>query len=132
MRPQGRSLVPYLRGAAPPERRLVFASGRAESSWFADRGYRLDEKRPLDTVRGRRFKLIRYPGLEHDYEELYDLESDPGETRDVAARHPGVRAGLARELGRWLAGSAAGRGTTSNPALTPEAQEELRALGYVH
>jgi arylsulfatase A len=30
--------------------------------------------------------------------ELYDLEADPGETRDLASRHPDVAARLARLL----------------------------------
>jgi hypothetical protein len=30
--------------------------------------------------------------------EVYDLQADPGETRDVAARNPGVAARLVRLL----------------------------------
>jgi len=36
--------------------------------------------------------------------ELYDLREDPGETRDVAARHPELAARLRAELERWRAG----------------------------
>ena len=33
--------------------------------------------------------------------KLFDLEADPGETTDLAAKHPEVRDRLAREVREW-------------------------------
>lgn len=57
--------------------------------------------------------------------ELYDLASDPGETRDVAAREPERLARLRGELARFPAGSASPSG------VDPTVAERLAALGYV-
>ncbi len=126
---QGHSLVPFLDGGSVPRREFVFATALADSAWFADRGYRLDEKRLLASVRSRRFKLIVYPGVERDYTELYDLERDPGETVNLAAREPQVRAGLAQILARWQKGRTA---PVRFPDLTRLLKKKLRSLGYVH
>lgn len=41
--------------------------------------------------------------------ERFDLEADPGETTDVAARHPEVARGLRTAFDRWFADVTAGR-----------------------
>lgn len=56
--------------------------------------------------------------------ELYDLATDPGETRDLAAARPQDAARLAAALSAHAAPAAAA-------AADPEVAERLRALGYV-
>lgn len=59
---------------------------------------------------------------------LFDLQEDPGETRDVRAMHPEIAAALLERLIEFLAHpatDAAGR------ELTEEQIEALRSLGYV-
>ncbi len=67
-----------------------------------------------------------------EFEMLYDLVSDPGETRDVLAQHP-VEAAALRALVRQY-GSAGSSGVFT-PGTTPQmddvTREQLRALGYV-
>ncbi len=63
-----------------------------------------------------------YPG-----EMLFDLESDPHETNDVAARHPEVCARAARMLEDWHAGMAAGA-----PGLIDPLETVLREGGPCH
>ena len=73
------------------------------------------------------------PGYIVAREELYDLDSDPGEMRNLAGEHPDVaarmRARLSARVGelRAIAGTA-GVASDSIDAATAEA---LRALGYV-
>lgn len=54
---------------------------------------------PGAAVRDGSYKLIRF--FEDGHEELYDLASDIGETRDLAARLPLVRARLSALLSAW-------------------------------
>jgi arylsulfatase A-like enzyme len=80
-------------------------------------------------LRDRRWKIVyRHDGTRPTY-RLYDLEADPGETRDVAAEHPEVAADLRARLEALMA-------TDENPtkgdtAVGAEETEKLRQLGYV-
>jgi arylsulfatase A-like enzyme len=77
------------------------------------------------TARDTRFKLIEYPRLEGGYRRvLYDLQADPGETRDVADEHPEVLRRLASLL------AAAEIPAAEEFVLSEEQLEALRALGY--
>ena len=78
-------------------------------------------------VRAGRFKL-HYDRLA-DSTELYDLEADPGETRDLAEEEPQVVRGLQADLQRYLATSVE---AVKLPRLTKEQLKELRALGYLN
>jgi hypothetical protein len=87
--------------------------------------------RPLYALTGEQTKYVfnsRYGG-----EELYDLRSDPGEQRDLAATQPLLASVYRQRMyslllglpGRWTGEPAAWR-------VAPEDREELRALGYVN
>jgi arylsulfatase A-like enzyme len=125
---QGRDLGPVLRGEPAPEREMTFASARAVSERHADRGYELDGRYRIHSLRTRRWKLIIYPGMGRTYAELYDLEADPGETADVSRRFPKVRDGLLDVLVEWMKGTepVAPRG-----ALDPQTRAKFEALGYL-
>ncbi|HEY8590777.1 MAG TPA: sulfatase-like hydrolase/transferase, partial [Naasia sp.] len=56
---------------------------------------------PGAAVREGRWKLLRF--FEDGRQELYDLEADPGEQRDVAADEPEMVARLGRLLDEWSA-----------------------------
>ena len=110
-----RHLVILLHRAATVEiERLIFSEeNKAEHLLFS--------------VERGRYKLIRRlkpePGT-----ELYDLQSDPGETRNIAADHPEL-------VGRMTEAGEAIRSRRSverdEVALDQATREELRALGYV-
>ncbi len=84
----GASLLPVLRGNTPglPERALFF-------QW-----HRGDAPEPFrqSAVLMRGHKLV-------DGKELYDLRTDPAETRDIAAEHPDVVADLRARYEQWFA-----------------------------
>ena len=130
----GRSLLPLATGAesGEDETRFVFSSARAVSHRHGDRGYALDLDRRIQTIRSQRWKLIRYPrdpATAGDYYELYDLETDPGERQNVAARHPETVQAYRARLEAWDPDLGARR----SPEATPDArlQRQLRELGYV-
>lgn len=58
--------------------------------------------------------------------ELYHLESDPGETRNLYEAEPAVVAELSRELQKWLATA----GQTERWSPDPETLRRLKSLGY--
>ena len=77
-------------------------------------------------------RLLSGQGLEVE-EELYDLASDPRETRNLAAEAPAERDRLRARLDAWIERMAAsGSGRRAPRAALDEATvEELRELGYV-
>ncbi|MGD8501623.1 MAG: sulfatase [Phycisphaerales bacterium] len=69
---QGRSLVPLLRGKEPEWRTDFFYEHLFEHETIAR----------SEALRTQRWKYARY--IDYDYEELYDLKNDPGETINLA------------------------------------------------
>jgi arylsulfatase A-like enzyme len=82
----------------------------------------------LRTVLSRRWKLIedRASGRL----ELYDLEADPGERRDLAADQPRSASALATRF-RILEDAASGRLPETADPLDDETRDALRSLGYL-
>lgn len=81
----------------------------------------------MQTVVRYPYKLIWYARFPP---QLYDLASDPGETRDLSATHPDLVASLSRSVpAPSTAGSEPPGGGT--PEAPPEVLERLRALGYI-
>jgi arylsulfatase A-like enzyme/tetratricopeptide (TPR) repeat protein len=77
---------------------------------------------PLFAWRTARHKMIEAPRP-----ELYDLEKDPGEKENLAARENARLAGMRQRLETMLARPA----PDAAAAVDPDAAERLRALGYV-
>jgi arylsulfatase A-like enzyme/Flp pilus assembly protein TadD len=80
---------------------------------------------PLHALENERFHFIDAPKP-----ELYDLEADPGETRNIAAQQPATVAVLQEEMQALLAHNPFTRQDVGAGNLNPDAQEKLRALGY--
>jgi len=89
---EGRSLVPLLENPAAswPDRFLVTHVGR----W--PRGQAAEWKHRQCSIRNRHFRLVNDA-------ELYDLQTDPGETTNVFQDHPGVVSGLRTAYEAWWA-----------------------------
>jgi hypothetical protein len=88
---QGRSLVPAITGGALPPR-PAYAELLPARSWN-------HAARSLITADGSRHLLLVLPRRW----ELYDLERDPDETRDLAERDPALE-DLKRQLMSWIEG----------------------------
>ncbi|MCM2268375.1 MAG: sulfatase-like hydrolase/transferase [Elusimicrobiales bacterium] len=89
---QGRSFVPLLKDPSAPWREYAFARNRRNIPYLAAGDAALDERVARDGC----WKLHHY--LYKDAWELYDLCSDPLETRDLAAERPDITARLAFQL----------------------------------
>src|ERR1700674_1888067 len=80
---------------------------------------------PLHALESERFHFIEAPKP-----ELYDLESDPGETRNIAAEQPATVDVVREKMQTLLAHNPFTRQYAAAGNLSPDAQEKLRALGY--
>jgi len=89
-------------------------------------------------IRTERWKLILIPHPDGNLYELYDLESDPGETENLYDELPGEVGKLMPLLREWLARDPdRDRDRTAEEeeaieALDPAARQQLEALGYIH
>jgi N-acetylglucosamine-6-sulfatase len=96
---QGRSIVPLLAGGSPTWRHSFLVEYFTENamSWLVGMSYK--------AVRTDRHKLIHW--VNRDADELYDLEQDPYELRNLigSRAYAGVREKLRRELARLVAAS---------------------------
>ena len=63
--------------------------------------------------------------------ELYDLEADPHETKNLIDERPEVAALLKRQLWRWMANSAPAAPPPAEVRVEGQAEEQLRSLGYI-
>lgn len=123
----GRSLLPLLRGESVPEleqRPLfwftpLYVRGSAETAQKPVYGtdYRYWRGVPAAVVMQGPDKLTRY--FEDGSVELYDVEKDPGETRNRAAREPDRVRELEALLDAWLAETQAPVPTALNPDFDP-------------
>lgn len=92
----GMSLVPLLRDpSATLDREAIYHHfpgylGAGAGSWRTT---------PVSVVQSGRWKLLEF--LEHGRLELYDLDADPGETRNLAASEPDRAARLHEQLATW-------------------------------
>jgi len=75
---------------------------------------------PASAVREGSLKLVEF-FEDGGRVELYDLSTDPGERRDLAATMPGKAAALAGRLRAWQRETRAAIPTQANPAYEPEA-----------
>jgi arylsulfatase A-like enzyme/Tfp pilus assembly protein PilF len=110
----GRSLRPLVDGTATRGDASVYSEafyGRYHFGWSE-----------LYALTDARYRFIKAPKP-----EVYDLERDPGETRNLARERPQVVASARAELGRLLAGA-----TIQSPnQVSKEDLQRLQALGYV-
>lgn len=111
LRLDGESLRPLIEDGAPLHE-TVF------SAWGS-----------LRAAKAGRYKLIM--DLATRRAALYDLESDPGETRDVAADHPRETHELQLALSRWIREVEGVSDEDQALARGRAAAERLRSLGYV-
>lgn len=138
---QGETLRPILDGArperkkdtaffewSPPEKHFpqdianrVFAVRRGKWKLISNPSGLRPWNRPYDKAKGEGFALERT--------ELYDIEADPGETKNLAGTETKVARELFEVLGLWLAEMAEKAGASDEASA--ESQRQLEQLGYI-
>jgi choline-sulfatase len=116
---QGRSLLPLLESSSPGAPRQGYSESlypRSSFGWHS-----------LHGVETERYHYIEVPR-----EELYDLEQDPDETRNLLAQKPALAGSLREDLRALVAryGRPAERGQAA-AVVDLEKLRALRSLGYV-
>lgn len=87
----GEDLTPLLKQTGPLQREAIF--------WHYPH-YNPQQGPPGAAIRWGKYKLIKF--FEDDHVELYDLDQDIGETRNLAADFPEVAQSLRSHLQKWL------------------------------
>lgn len=120
---QGNDLLPGKRLPERPVRSRLFSETNGAIFGVSSGGWRL-VLNPLGKDPGA-------PGGPYPIApvELYDLERDPGERHNVAARRADIVSALSGEIERWKARFR--RRKQAPQTIDPATLEELRALGYV-
>jgi arylsulfatase A-like enzyme len=122
---QGTSLLPLIAGAPDPDSRYAFGTVDDDTG-----------KLSVLTIRSGRWRYLQNPDNYTPHhmwvvaEELYDLESDPGQHQNVLEDHPAVAAELRAELERWSEWVRTDA-TPTERRLDPKVEQQLEALGYV-
>ena len=114
----GVSLLPLIAGSKEEPRPVFGVTSRPEA--YSDK----------TAVVARSYKFIHSLTDDRDWEELYDLETDPDELVDLAPSAPPILDELRTILRKRLRSSAMAE--VNEAKLSEEEIERLRALGYIH
>ena len=125
----GASLVPWIESGEGEDRASYGETGK--------RFHEENDRRELDGIAGKwrwvrrgEFKLVHRPRASGEPERrLYDMSMGSAAPRDVTDEQPETWADLGALLDAWLAEDS---GTERDYDITPEAREQLRALGYIN
>lgn len=77
------------------------------------------------------WKLIEAPGARDHEPEVFDIATDPGETRDVQARDADRSRELRATMQATFDDHASAGAFDAERSLSPEDEQKLRALGYI-
>jgi arylsulfatase len=126
---RGESLLPWIVGGRGEDRLSFGETGK--------RFHEENERRELDGIAGKwrwvrrgDLQLMHRPRASAEPERrLYDMSAGGGAPRDVTDEHAETMAELAAVLDAWLAED---RGVERDYRITPEAEKQLRDLGYIN
>jgi arylsulfatase A-like enzyme len=123
----GRSLVPVLEGREGAPRAAMSGQNNrgAPRISLRDGRYKYIATLPSDEEGGAPAALAVPP------RQLYDLQNDPGEDRNLVAEKPRLARTMANTLVRWYNGLGEPRVDATSEALDENLVKRLRALGYL-
>jgi arylsulfatase A-like enzyme len=126
---QGRALIDA--GRATPAPAFAIAERFRPNLATLQRRFPTCDTRPFDVrqkaIRTRRDKFV---WRSDEANELYDLRSDPGETRNLIEREPVRAAALRRQLFDWLAAVDKFEGGEDAAPSGDRLRQEFSAMGY--
>lgn len=117
---QGKSLIPLITGEVKSLIEEIYLEEDLDGA-------------VLQSVRGKRWKLISYPKT--GFLELFDLDQDPKEIHNLAAQYPELTNSLMEMVRRWHQEQIEKRAGLHRPEikkLSEETIKQLKALGYLN
>lgn len=127
----GIGLAAVFKGNTPPAQRPLFSEA-TQPSRRPPGQYTWENQQKARCVRIGRWKMIETPYLK--YRELYDLEADPGERKnlllDPNPKLAQVMKGLSQAMGSWSQ-QENGRASAFKSTQMQNVQKRLQGLGYV-
>jgi arylsulfatase A-like enzyme len=128
----GRSFLPLITGDAQDAHGPVYAELDITGYWKSIRSgkwkfmFRGLKRRSLGRLnRGQsKPKIIKQ-------RFLYDLQTDPRETKNLLRRQPDIAQRLESELDQWIKTNPVFKPPKTNVSLKKEEEEKLRSLGYL-
>jgi arylsulfatase A-like enzyme len=134
---QGISAIPWLTGDAnePPSRPIHLERRLYESETVTQRIASSSKERTSMNIKGEKFGIRIGPwkyieALEEGTRELYDLDQDPRERRNVFTENVELADRFAGLIAEWSEQQIALAGDL-NPEVSPEDMEKLKSLGYL-
>jgi arylsulfatase A-like enzyme len=130
---QGRSLVPLIEEAAGRDAPQVDALRSRPAFAQMDRTWGREKAppRPIVSVTRGRYRLI-HPVTPPGGDQLFDLEDDPREQKNLAAQMPQQVTRMTADVTAYLEGDSAPWGGAEDVEIDAMRLEQLRALGYLH
>ena len=110
------------------------AAGAREAYAFSESGYGREYQRSVTTDR---YKLVYVPDagdrqvMKGRELELYDVATDPGETKNLVDQRPEVAGRLKEQLWGWIEKGGAGAEVPEAVRLDRGTADQLRSLGYI-
>jgi arylsulfatase A-like enzyme len=134
---EGLSVYQAVNGTRSPEHNLAFSEAVPPSTFL----HVLRHRNPasIERLRLRQTRRGIYAGDDkltvvgdNEIEALFDVANDPTETHDASNERPGQTTALHAAMGAFIASVEAGDGGSEGfGAVSPEVEEQLRALGYI-
>jgi len=94
-------------------------------------GSTVEESGAVVAMREAHYKLVASTLGGNDRLDLFDLERDPGETRNIAEEHPEIVVRMSARLRKEVPMTNERRGSTPDWGSDPATLERLRQLGYI-
>jgi arylsulfatase len=125
----GSSLIPYWEGKSPAARPIFAESGKCNYEEFVKRRVKFDVSGRFRCVVYDEWKLIWTPFQKKNLlYELYNVEQDPYETKNLYRPDHPEAARLKKFLKAWMTGQPI---NVMEPTPSKEDIEALKALGYI-
>jgi arylsulfatase A-like enzyme len=128
---EGKSLIPLINNQSGKVRDYAFAETGVSLFEQNKRWYFSGVKGKWKMITDGKYKLILIPHPENDIYELYNLEADPNETRNLINDEKEIADSLKQKLFAWMQKEPIEKTQPFTQKEEEKVKERLRRLGYL-